>query len=249
LMSLERPSADREGLDLPGSELGMNGKTNNSGAPLKAVIFDMDGLMLDTESIGLRAWTRACASFGFDLPREAFLRMCGLNHNDSRLILLETFGSAFPYEEVKAERLKVGLEIETNEGIELKPGLLEVLSLLDEFKIPKAVATSTEQARTERRLKQIGLFSRFNAFVTGDEVTHSKPDPEIFLRSAARLGADPESCLVLEDSEAGVRAADRAGMRVIVVPDLREPTADVCALAFARCQSLLEAIDRIRELL
>jgi len=122
--------------------------------------------------------------------------------------------------------------------VPVKDGLLALLDFLDGAGIPKAVATSTERTRALRLLELAGVLNRFDAVVCGDEVARGKPCPDIFLTAAARLGCDPSTCMVLEDSESGLRAAHQAGMLPVLIPDLKMPSAEVRALTFRTFQSL-----------
>jgi HAD superfamily hydrolase (TIGR01509 family) len=142
-------------------------------------------------------------------------------------------------EAAKARYLRDMLE----PGPPLKPGLLPLLDGLEALRLPLAVASATARAEIERRLAGVSLLRRFDAVVGGDEVARGKPAPDLFLLAAGRLGARPADCLVLEDSEAGVRAAAAAGMAVVMVPDLVEPSPSVRALAEAVLPSLAEALE------
>ncbi len=208
----------------------------------RAVIFDMDGLMIDSESIYQMAWRRAIREFEREMPDETFRRFLGRNSQDSHALLAEIYGDKFDVGGFLARCGKIaGDHIETH-GIPHKPGLGDLLSSLEARGLPKGVATST---RREWALRSLGpLAARFEVLTTGDEVTRGKPAPDIFLLCAERLNAAPPDCLVLEDSEAGVRAAHAAGMRAIMVPDLVEPTDDVRALVWRVCASL----DEVREM-
>ncbi len=204
----------------------------------RAVIFDMDGLMLDSEVIYRAAWLRAIGEFGREMPEEIFRRFLGRNGPDSRALLAEIYGADFEVEGfLDACRTFAGEHIETH-GIAHKRGLGELLGQLEERRLAKAVATST---RREWALRSLGtLATRFEVLTTGDEVARGKPAPDIFLLCAERLRAAPHECLVLEDSEAGIRAAHAAGMPAIMIPDLVEPTEEIRALAWRVCRSLEE---------
>ena len=204
----------------------------------RAVIFDMDGLMLDSEIIYRAAWLRAIGEFRREMPEEIFRRFLGRNNRDARALLAEIYGADFDVEGfLDACRSFAGEHIETH-GIAHKQGLAELLGQLDARGLAKGVATST---RREWAVRSLGaLAARFEVLTTGDEVARGKPAPDIFLLCAERLRALPHECLVLEDSEAGIRAAHAAGMPVIMVPDLVEPTDEIRALAWRVCRSLEE---------
>jgi len=213
-----------------------------------AVIFDMDGLMLDSEQMAKTAWGRALADWGLALPDDLYLQLIGRAAPDTKALLFAAFGSALPIEEAYARKQEyLDQEIALN-GVALKPGLLELLAFLDAAGTPKAVASSTHRAFVLRKLGIAGVIARFDALACGDEVANGKPAPDVFLLAAERLGVSPWPCIVLEDSDAGIRGAHAAGMIPILVPDLKLPSAEVAALAYRVFPSLLEVRDYLAAL-
>jgi HAD superfamily hydrolase (TIGR01509 family) len=204
----------------------------------RAAIFDMDGLMLDTERIDYAACRRASAAMGHALEADLYMRTIGRTSVDTRRIFMEHYGDSFPYEAFRRQWREARAHIVAGEGIALKPGLLELIDHLRATRVRLAVATSTVRADALRLLTDAGLLPQFDALVCGDEVEQGKPAPDLFLKAAGLLGIGPAECVVLEDSEPGARAAHAAGMRVIVVPDLKPPSADVAALCVAVCRTL-----------
>lgn len=202
-------------------------------APLVAVLFDMDGLMLDTERLLYAAWQRAMADYGYQASEEVFLASLGTTVAATNQLLRAAYGPDFPLEATNGRTGDYVWEEVDDRGAPLKPGLLALLDYLEAQDIPKAVASSSERATIDRLLGSAGLLARFPVTVAGDEVVHGKPAPDIFLLAARRLGVDPAQCLVLEDSEPGARAAHAAGMAVIIVPDLKSPSDEVARLAAA----------------
>lgn len=190
-----------------------------------AVIFDMDGLMLDTEPVAARAWSVAADRLGIAFDRAVTRRMIGRNFADCRALIREHHGDAYPVDDLMAGWHAAYDAIIDAEGLVVKEGLFELLDWLEAQAIPKAVATSTRRARAHAKLARVGIVDRFVALVGGDEIARGKPAPDIFVEAAARLAADAGACLVLEDSEPGVRGALAAGMTAIVVPDLHAPSA------------------------
>jgi len=194
-----------------------------------AVIFDMDGLMLDTESLGPQTWREAAAAIGIEFDLGLLPAMIGRNYRDCREMLREHYGPTYPVEQLTATCLTVFDAIVAREGIAQKPGLHELLDWLEGENIARAVATSTRRDRAEAQLTQQGLIARFAMLVGGNEVERGKPEPDIFLLAASRLAVAAADCVVLEDSEPGVRAALAAGMMPIMVPDLHGPSESLLA--------------------
>ncbi len=155
-----------------------------------AVIFDMDGLMLDTERLAPRAWVDAAAAMGVEFDLALTQPMIGRNFRDCQAIIASHYGEAFPTADLMRAWHVAYDAIVEREGILVKPGLLDLLDWLDAEGIPKGVATSTRRDRAQAKLELTGLMPRFATLVGGDEVTHGKPAPDIFLAAAERLDAD-----------------------------------------------------------
>ncbi len=184
-----------------------------------AVIFDMDGLMLDTEPLAARAWTIAAAELGLAFDRGVTRQLVGRNFPDCRTLLLARHGDDYPVDVLMHAWHAAYDAIVEREGIARKPGLTELLAWLGEARIRTAVATSTRRSRAQAKLAKSALAEHFAVLVGGDEIARGKPAPDIFVLAAARLAVEPAACVVLEDSEPGVRGALAAGMSPIVVPD------------------------------
>ncbi len=215
----------------------------------RAVIFDMDGLMLDTERLRMQLFERVVAEHGMTLPDGVYLQTIGRTVRDSRGIFAEHMGSDFPYEALRLKRRDMEYAHIDQHGVPTKPGLESLLDWLEGQAFPRAVATSSARATAHRLLDVAGVRNRFDIIVSGDDVEHGKPAPDLFLLAAEHLGIAPSDCVVLEDSGAGIRAAHRAGMTPILVPDLQPPADDVRALAYRVCTSLYEAETVLSELL
>lgn len=216
---------------------------NSLQPPITAVIFDMDGLMLDTERMAQLAWQQAGAEFGFTLPDELYLQAVGRTATVTELLFREGFGPDFPFEAIYARKQHYLYSAIDQEGIPTKSGLFELLDLIDQAGLAKAVATSTARVLATRKLTAAGLLHRFTTIVCGDEVPNGKPAPDIFLAAAEKLGVAPAQCVVLEDSSAGIKAAHAAGMRAIMVPDLIQPSADIMPLTYRIVESLHHVVD------
>ena len=208
-----------------------------------AVIFDMDGLLFDTEALSRRSWQRAARERGYELPAELYNQVIGRPVGTSHQVFREHFGANFPSEEIRARRVQYSEEYIEQHGVPVKDGVFEVFDWLDQAAIPFALATSTQREIAESHLQRVDILGRFAATVTGDEIARGKPNPDIFLVAAERLGTAATACLVFEDSEAGVRAAHAAQMQVIAVPDLVQPSDEVQALATAVVASLHDGLE------
>jgi HAD superfamily hydrolase (TIGR01509 family) len=212
---------------------------------IKAFIFDMDGLMLDTERIAERAWTMAMAERGYLYTSEINLKVIGRTLVDTKLIFGEVFGAGLPFDEIYQRKLRYSNHIISQEGIPIKPGLVDLLAELKIRGYQVAVGSSTERETLIKKLSLVGLIDQFGVIVCGDEVESGKPAPDIFLEAARRLGVSPQACVVLEDSENGIKAAHAAGMVPIMVPDLKPPTEEMEGMAYRILNSLAEVIDLI----
>ena len=216
---------------------------------IDTVIFDMDGLMLDTEPIAARAWEKTFLELGYTLSDELNRSMIGRNVPDSNMIVLKAMGADFPIALCRERANAAYTKLLDAEGIPLKEGLVELLEFLRKKPWAMAVATSTPRDLALHKLTLTNLASNFTAIVAGDDVERGKPAPDLFLATARLVGASPGSCVVLEDSPAGIRAGHAAGMVPIMVPDLIQPDEEIRRLAFAVVPTLRKAQIVIEELL
>lgn len=210
---------------------------------LKGAIFDMDGLLIDTEKLYLRYWKQSAADFGYDMRDEHVYAIRSLARKYSIPKLKGFFGEDFPTEEVRAHRTELINAHIAEHGIDLKKGLFELLDYLRDKGVRLAVATATPRERTLKYLEKIGAADRFDAVVCGDMVTSGKPDPEIYLTAARELGLPPENCAAFEDSPNGLKAARAAGCQVIMIPDMTQPQPEDEPFYDAVYSSLDEAKD------
>jgi HAD superfamily hydrolase (TIGR01509 family) len=183
-----------------------------------AIIFDMDGLMIDSEPLAQRAWVDVLDGFGVQLDDTVYNQMIGLRLEETARLLQQTY--ELPVEprilgQAKEKRLG---EIKSEEGIEMMPGLEKLVDEIEARCLPWAVATSSLRANAVQNLRLIDLLDRCNVIVGGDEVSRGKPAPDIYLLAAQRLSVDPHRCLALEDSIPGVRSAQSAGMVTVAIP-------------------------------
>ena len=206
----------------------------------------MDGLLLDSERIAIEIGREAAEALGLAWRREVALAMIGRNATDNAAMLMSEYGPDYPLDAHAAEFGRRYEKVIANGGIPLKPGVLELLDRLEALAVPRAVATSTAHARAAFKLRCVGLLSRFEVLVGGDEIARGKPAPDIFLAAARRLGAEAARCLALEDSNAGARSALAAGMQVRIVPDLLQPDADVLAAGARLTRSLYDVLGEFK---
>ena len=194
-----------------------------------AVIFDMDGLLIDSERIALRVFNRVCEHFEMGDRFELFVKILGTNKATADIILSECLPPSVDKNEFVA-RFEDEYSVETQQPVPLLKGVTNLLDYLDAHKIPKAVATSSRTEHALAKLEKSGIRHRFASITGGDQVTNGKPAPDIYLKAAATLDANPEHCLALEDSPNGVRAGLGADMHVIQIPQIVEPDAATKAL-------------------
>lgn len=203
-----------------------------------AVIFDVDGTLLDTERIYMRAWREAGALFGYAVPWDVLLRTRAIPGSVAAGIFREALGDGFDMDAVRKERVRIGEELIAASSDLLMPGTLAVLQWLRSRGIPMAVASSTCYEKTAAHLAHAGILEFFDAVVGGDMVQRGKPNPDIFLKAAELLQVRPADCLVVGDTPADVKAAAAAGMAVVLVPDQVPANPETTALSLAVLDSL-----------
>ena len=199
----------------------------------KVFVFDMDGLIFDTERLFMEQLAVVMAEKGYRLSREVYVSTLGMGGRRLEQAMLRQYGSDYPFHEMSSRtRERVDLVADTV-GLVLKPKILELLVWLREQGIVCAVASGTHSPSVRKYLEQSGILPYFSVIVGGEMAQRSKPAPDLFLLACERCGIEPHQAVVLEDSENGVRAAAAAGIPVICVPDLRQPGPEVCQMADA----------------
>jgi HAD superfamily hydrolase (TIGR01509 family) len=212
----------------------------------KAIIFDMDGVLLDSERIALETFSQACETFQVTVDPSLYLSCVGTNNEKTKEILLAGFPDPQLFEKVRNLWFEKYRKRAFELPVPLKQGVRRLLERIDASGRPMAVATSTAYQSAVQKLDNAGIKDYFSLIVGGDQIQHSKPDPEIYNKTAVALGVESERCLALEDSENGVRSATAAGMVVIQIPDLVPPTADLNSLGHPIVESLDEVWAYIR---
>ncbi len=213
----------------------------------KGVIFDMDGLMLDTEKLLAKYWIQAAREAGFPMELTHVLGIRSLAAVFAKPKLQGIFGENFDYEAIRARRRELTAAHLAQYGIEKKKGLDELLDYLKGSGRKIAVATATDRERTELYLRQVGVYGYFDTFVCGDMVHKGKPDPEIYLTACSALELEPSVCMALEDSPNGIRSAYAAGCKAVMVPDLSQPEEDLLPLLYGCAEDLCQVIDLLKE--
>lgn len=215
---------------------------------VRAAVFDMDGVLLDSERIAVRAWSEAARRLGVTVDDRLVLAMIGRNADDTRRLLRARLPRDYPLDAFLAASRAVFDEMTAREGVPIKPGVHALLDWIARRGWPCAVATSTRHERAKAQLARVELIARFDAVVGGDEVPRGKPEPDIYLEAARRLGVAAGECVAFEDSEPGVRAAIAAGMHVFMVPDLAPAQPALASLPIAIVASLDAARMRLEAL-
>ena len=211
---------------------------------VKAVIFDLDGTLTDTEKYYQTAWPKALEHFGYTMEKEKALELRSLGRPFAPAKFKEWYGEDFDYLKVREYRKGLVEEMISRTGIELKPGAKEILTWLRENSILTSLATANDYERTERYLKKIGLFEYFDKIICANMVEQGKPAPDIYAYACKQLGHSPDRTFAVEDSPNGVTSAYRAGCKVIMIPDLTQPDEELKKMLYKK----LDSLSNIKEL-
>lgn len=210
----------------------------------KAILFDMDGLMLNSEPMYEAAWQQAGSDLGIVIDHEFYLGCLGRRRTESQQALKQMFGEHFPTEIFWQKREQYWRHHASQQGIPLQPGLLSLLDQIDRLGIARAIATSNDSQSAAFCLQHSGLTGKFTTLLTGDRVAAGKPAPDIFIAAAKALNTAPNDCWVLEDSEAGIQGARAAGMTALMIPDLKAPS-DAIRLQAHRILNNLSEVEQL----
>ena len=209
---------------------------------ISAVIFDMDGVIFDSERLVIECWKVVAEKYGIENIEEACFECLGINATLTKELMKKRYGETFPYDAYKKEMSAIFHSRAAGGKLPQKKGIKELLTFLKENHIPTAVASSTRREVVMRELEEGGLLPYFDRVICGDMVERSKPEPDIFLKACESLSIDATEAYAIEDSYNGIRAAFRAGMKPIMVPDLAEPTEEMEKLACCILPSLFEVM-------
>lgn len=209
----------------------------------QACIFDMDGLLIDSEPLNKRSWQASVNALGYELDDEKYIQLLGMRMHECEQLLLVWFGDGFPLDVFRQIMFGRRETILKEEGVRLKKGAGELIEHLIEINYPCALATSSTKPEVKKYLLDSGLLSRFATIVTAEDIQRSKPDPEIYLLACERLGIAPQNAYVFEDSVKGIQAAYTAGCKAIMIPDLIHPTPEIEQKVYRIYPSLVDAFD------
>ena len=213
---------------------------------ISAVIFDMDGVIFDSERLVIECWKVVAEKYGIENIEEACFECLGINAALTKELMKKRYGETFPYDAYKKEMSAIFHSRAAGGKLPQKKGIKELLTFLKENQIPTAVASSTRREVVMRELEEGGLLPYFDRVICGDMVERSKPEPDIFLKACESLSIDATEAYAIEDSYNGIRAAFRAGMKPIMVPDLAEPTEEMEKLACCILPSLFEVMTYLK---
>lgn len=210
---------------------------------IKGVLFDMDGVVTDTEKLYARFWMEAAHVYGYPMTRDQALCLRSRGGMEGQALMEGWFGPGVRYEKLRAKRIEGMDAFIAEHGVEAKAGIYELLDALDERGIPAAITSSSPQERIRDYLTSLGIYHRFAKICSGYEVEKGKPEPDIYLYGAAQLGLAPDDCLALEDSPAGILSAHRAGCKPVLIPDLDEADEHTRALLYAQVKTLADVME------
>ena len=215
--------------------------------PIRGILFDMDGLVLDSESLYTRFWREAAQALGYTMTVEQSLGMRSLGKKLGQPYLESLYGPGIDYTTLRNKRIELMEVYVDQHGIAPKAGIYELLDYMEENGIAAAITSSSPMESIERHLAAVNLLHRFQKFCSGHNIPNGKPAPDIYLLGAKELGLKPEECLALEDSPTGVLSAYRAGCLPVMIPDLDQPGEETQKILFAKADSLAHVIDILKQ--
>lgn len=214
--------------------------------PICGILFDMDGLVLDTEKLYTRFWMESARDLGYPMTFQQALGLRSLNRSAGQDKLTEYFGPGISYAAVRNHRIELMDAHIEKYGIDVKPGIFELMDYLEAHGIASAITSSSPMENIQRHLSAHNLLHRFNRLCSGYDVPNGKPAPDIYLHGAASLNLKPEECLALEDSPTGILSAYRAGCLPVMIPDQDQPGEETISLLYAKADSLSDVISLLK---
>ena len=212
---------------------------------INGAVFDMDGLMFDSERLVYETWQMMMDELGFEYNLEIFKNTIGLRTDMAESYYNSLYGERFCYQPLKQRSREIFLKRVSEEGVPIKKGLVDLLEFLKSNNLKIAVATSTSAPTAHKIIRMAGVYDYFDAFVCGDDVRNGKPHPEVFLTAAERLSLPPTECVAFEDSINGIKSAHSAEMTTVMVPDYLQPTEEIIPMIDFLCDDLSQAIEFI----
>lgn len=214
---------------------------------MKAVVFDMDGVLFDTERLCMNSWDHVAKKRGMEMMDSVFEQCIGLNDTDTKAVILNAYGPDFPYDEFRVQASEWFWDYIQKKGLPLKTGVKKILPYLEQAGYQIGLASSSKYESVISHLKRAEIIDYFSVIVTGDMIEHSKPRPDIYLLACKKLGVKPEEAYAIEDSPNGIRAASAAGMKPIMVPDMVRPDAEMETLSFMICDDLVQVMKYLNQ--
>lgn len=209
---------------------------------VKGAVFDMDGLMFDSERLVFEIWKEMTSELGLEFTVDVFKQTIGLRRDESEKFYKSFFGEGFDYSSLKLKSRAMFMERINRDGVPIKKGLIALLDYLKSNGVRLAVATSTSAQTAHKVIRLAGVYDYFDSFVCGEDVTNGKPAPDVFLKAAEKIGVEPNDCVAFEDSINGIKSAYAAKMTTVMVPDFLQPTDEIKPMINFLCKSLDEAI-------
>ncbi|BCZ44798.1 hydrolase [Clostridium gelidum] len=214
---------------------------------IEAVLFDMDGVIFDTERVYLEHWIKIFKKYGYEMKKEIYVSVMGRGRENIMKTFVKIYGENLPILQMYKEKDQLLVQAVKEGQVPMKPGAKEILNFLKENNFKIALATSAKKDRMMMQLKIGKIENKFDAIVCGDDITNSKPDPEIFLKAAQKLSVNPENCVVVEDSPSGIKAAYSAEMMGLHVEDLKKADEEILKYCHKSFKNLLEIKEYINE--
>ena len=211
----------------------------------EAVVFDMDGVIFDTERLIYKLWKKIGPKYGFNTLDTLFYRVIGVTKTYTEQVFYAEYGRDIPYWEFRDEAREAFFKHVNKYGMPVMDGAIELLAYLKDSGYKIGLASSTSLDTVTAELKMCGIYDYFDVIVTGDKIANSKPAPDIYLAACERLNAEPQNAMAIEDSFNGIRAAHAAGMMAVMVPDMIEPDDEMREKAFAIKRDLYEVKDML----